>query len=332
VQSDPGAPLVTVMIPTYGQAPVLARAVGSALRQDLESLEVIVADDASPDDTAEVVARFDDPRLRYHRNPTNLGRVGNYRHTLERLARGKYVLNLDGDDWLVDPTYLRRAAQLLEEEPDVVMVFANAWRYRQEDGAFFRLSGQNEGLPRVVSGTDIFLRYPTGEVWIPHLTALYRRDVALEVGFYREDIIGSDTESLLRLVLGRKVGFIDTHAAAWRIHGANATNSIDVEARVANLACVDGPFEAARASGAVATPLLERWRAAMYSRLGLEFVRGAVRGGDLGAAWRFMAQLARKSPRSALRVAGAAVAFALRRGERRRFLPVYTELGEEALA
>ena len=331
MHSPTGAPLVTVMIPTYGQAPVLARAIGSALRQDLGSLEVVVADDASPDDTAEVVARFDDPRLRYHRNEQNLGRVGNYRHTLERLARGKYVLNLDGDDWLVDPTYLRRAAELLEAEPDVVLVFANAWRYREEDGAFFRLSGQNEGLPRVISGTDVFLRYPTGEVWIPHLTALYRREAALEVGFYREDIIGSDTESLLRLVVGRKVGFIDTHAAAWRIHGANASSSLDVDARVANLACVDGPFEAARACGVVELPLLERWRTAMYGRLGLEFLRGAVRRGDIGASGRFMAQLLRRSPRAALRVAGAAASFALRRGERRRFLPVYTELAEEAL-
>src|SRR5690606_34849581 len=124
------------------------------LAQDLESLEVIVADDASPDDTAAVVADFGDPRLRYHRNERNLGRVGNYRHTLERLARGKYVLNLDGDDWLVDRTYLRRAAELLEEEPDVVLVFANAWRYSEQDDAYFTLTGQNEGLPRVMSGTD----------------------------------------------------------------------------------------------------------------------------------------------------------------------------------
>lgn len=332
MQSHPGAPLVTVMIPTYGQAAVLGRAIGSALRQDLASLEVIVADDASPDATSDVVAGFDDPRLRYHRNPTNLGRVGNYRHTLERLARGKYVLNLDGDDWLVDPTYLRRASQLMEEEPDVVLVFANAWRYREDDGAFFRLSGQNEGLPRVGSGTDVFLRYPTGEVWIPHLTALYRREEALSVGFYRENIIGSDTDSLLRLVVGRKVGFIDSHAAAWRIHGANATRTLDVDARVANLACVDGPFEAARASGAVPQPALARWRAAMHRRLCLEFVRGAVRSGDYGALWRFMMQLMRRSPRTAVSVAGAAVSFALGRGAQRRFPPVYMELGEEAAA
>ncbi len=326
------SPLVTVMIPTYGQAPVLGRAIGSALRQDLASLEVIVADDASPDATPEVVRVFDDPRLRYNRNATNLGRVGNYRHTLEELARGKYVLNLDGDDWLVDPTYLRRAAELMEQEPDVVLVFANAWRYREEDGAFFRLSGQNEGLPRVVSGTDVFLRYPTGEVWIPHLTALYRRDDALAVGFYREDIIGSDTDSLLRLVVGRKVGFIDTHAAAWRIHGANATGTLDVDARVANLACVDGPFEAARAGGAVALPALRRWRAAMLRRLCLEFVRGAVKRGEYGALLRFMTQLARRSPRTAADVAGAAFSFALGRGAQRRFPPVYMELGEEAAA
>lgn len=332
MQSPTSPPLVTVMIPTYGQAAVLGRAVRSALDQDLESLEVIVADDASPDDTAAVVAGFDDPRLRYHRNERNLGRVGNYRHTLESLARGKYVLNLDGDDWLVDPTYLRRASALLEEEKDVVLVWANAWRYREDQDAYFTLSGQNEGLPRVMSGTDVFLRYPTGEVWIPHLTALYRREAALDVGFYTLDVIGSDTDSLLRLILGRKVAFVDSYAAAWRIHGSNATGSRDVESRVANLACVDGPYEAARAAGAAPLPELDRWRAAMYRRLCLEFVRGAVKNGEVAGLVRFMARLAQRSPRTALDVAGAALATAVGRGERRRFPAVYKDIGEEAVA
>lgn len=332
MHSHIGAPLVTVMIPTYGQAAVLPRAIRSALAQDLESLEVIVADDASPDDTAAVVADFGDPRLRYHRNERNLGRVGNYRHTLERLARGKYVLNLDGDDWLVDPTYLRRAAQLLEEEPDVVLVFANAWRYREGDHLFFRLSGQNEGLPRVSSGNDIFLRYPTAEVWIPHLTALYRREDALAARFYEKDIIGSDSDSLLRLIIGRKVGFIDTYAAAWRFHDSNATSSLDVDAWIANLASVDGPYEAARASGTMDLAALERWRAAMTERRCLEFVRRAVRNGEYGALWRFMVAITRRSPLTALRVTGASLAYAVGRGGQRRLPPVYIERGEEAVA
>lgn len=323
---------MTVMIPTYGQAGVLSRAIGSALAQDVQSLEVIVADDASPDDTAAVVAGFHDSRLRYYRNERNIGRVANYRHTLENLARGKYVLNLDGDDWLVDPTYLRRAVELLEDEPEAVLVFANAWRYREGENAFYRLSGQNEGLPRLMSGTEIFLRYPTGEVWLPHLTAVYRREHALAVGFYTVDIIGSDTDSLLRLILGRKVGFIDTHAAAWRLHDSNATRSLDVEARVANLACVDGPFEAARSSGAIERHVLERWRTAMHQRLCLDFLRRAAKRREYGAMCRFLVRLAQKSPQAAASVVGAALAFVVGGRERKRFLPVYKELSEEAVA
>src|SRR5690606_6270355 len=103
----PTAPLVTIMIPTYGQAHYLPRAIDSALAQDYPNLEVLVVDDASPDDTASVIEPYlEDPRFRYHRHVENLGRVAAYRDTLEREALGDYVLNLDGDDWLVDPTYL----------------------------------------------------------------------------------------------------------------------------------------------------------------------------------------------------------------------------------
>src|SRR5574340_595951 len=74
-------PLVSIMIPTYGQEEVILKAVDSALAQDYPNLEIIVADDASPDCTSQLVATRKDPRLHYHRNPTNIGRVANYRNT-----------------------------------------------------------------------------------------------------------------------------------------------------------------------------------------------------------------------------------------------------------
>ena len=101
------APLVTIMIPTFGKAQYLSKAIESALSQDYPRLEVVVSDDASPDATASIAARYEgDSRFRYVRNPQNLGRVGDYRKTLAHRARGDFVLNLDGDDWLSDDRYI----------------------------------------------------------------------------------------------------------------------------------------------------------------------------------------------------------------------------------
>lgn len=316
MENSQRSPLVTVMVPTYAQAGKLAQAIQSALDQDLDSLEVLVLDDASPDATRDVVGGFADARLRYHRNERNIGRVANYRQGLYELARGKYVLNLDGDDWLVDPTYLRRAVHLLELHPRLALVFANAWRYIEETGEYQARPGQNEGLPEICSGSGIFLKYPTGEVWIPHLTALYRREVALDVGFYGEDVIGSDTESILRLIYGREIGFLSGNVAAWRVHAGNASADLDVAGRIRNLVCADAPFRHARSIDAAAGPALERWRASMLEKLCLDAIGLALESRNVGSATKFMGALAVTRPKTALRVFARGVRMTLDRSAR----------------
>lgn len=66
------SPRVSVILPTHNRAPVLARSIRSVLAQSASDLELIVVDDASTDATAEVLAGFDDPRLR---RPGGMGRL-----------------------------------------------------------------------------------------------------------------------------------------------------------------------------------------------------------------------------------------------------------------
>jgi glycosyltransferase involved in cell wall biosynthesis len=89
--------LVSVCIPTRNQARYLASAVWSALDQPVDDLEVLVHDDASTDATADVLAGFDDRRLRIRRHPEQIGIAAN-RNTCLADARGKYVAWLDSDD------------------------------------------------------------------------------------------------------------------------------------------------------------------------------------------------------------------------------------------
>ncbi|MFL6333560.1 MAG: glycosyltransferase family 2 protein [Pyrinomonadaceae bacterium] len=93
-------PAVSVVIPTYNRAPLLGRSIRSVLAQCFEDFEVIVVDDGSTDETAEVVAAFDDPRVSYVRLARNTG-AGAARNVGIRLARGKFLAFQDSDDeWL----------------------------------------------------------------------------------------------------------------------------------------------------------------------------------------------------------------------------------------
>ena len=92
--------MISVIIPTYNRASLLPRALDSVLRQTWEDLEVIVVDDASRDDTPQVMAACTDPRVRYIRLEKNSGACV-ARNTGVAQARGEWIAFQDSDDlWL----------------------------------------------------------------------------------------------------------------------------------------------------------------------------------------------------------------------------------------
>lgn len=97
--ADPAAPLVSVVIPTYMGARFLRQAIDSVLAQSYANFEVIVVNDASPDDTDAVMAEYSDPRVRYIVHETNRG-AGVARDTATKAAHGSLIAFLDHDDFL----------------------------------------------------------------------------------------------------------------------------------------------------------------------------------------------------------------------------------------
>ena len=116
-------PLVSVVIPTHERAQLLKRAIQSVLAQSYSRLDIIVVDDASRDNTREVVEQFRDSRIRYIRHQTNKGGSA-ARNTGVRAVTGEYVAFLDDDDeWL--PQKTERQLKTLEEY-DAVLCSSDA--------------------------------------------------------------------------------------------------------------------------------------------------------------------------------------------------------------
>lgn len=108
----PTVDLVTVAIPTWNRAASLRRALESVLSQDYASLEVIVGDNASEDETDALRREVEkDPRVRWIKHESNIGALRNFESLLE-LARGKYFAWLADDDWL-SPGYVTRCVSVL---------------------------------------------------------------------------------------------------------------------------------------------------------------------------------------------------------------------------
>jgi glycosyltransferase involved in cell wall biosynthesis len=117
------APLVSVLVPTFNRRHYLRATLASVLGQSLTDFEVIVSDNASLEDPADVVASFGDARLRYFRNAENVGVTRNVLAAC-RHARGKYVAII-GDDDVWDGRYLERMVAPLEADDSLVLSFCD---------------------------------------------------------------------------------------------------------------------------------------------------------------------------------------------------------------
>ncbi|WP_081689116.1 glycosyltransferase family 2 protein [Inquilinus limosus] len=112
---------VSIGLPVYNGENYIAEAINSVLAQTYADFELVICDNGSTDRTEEICRRYADadPRIRYHRNPRNLGASANFGRTFE-LATGEYFRWLAHDDVLA-PTYLERCVAALDREPDAIL-------------------------------------------------------------------------------------------------------------------------------------------------------------------------------------------------------------------
>lgn len=207
------APLVSVCIPTFNNAATITRCLDSVLAQEGVNFEILVVDDESSDGCADIVAGALRPGDRLFRNEARLGLVGNHNRCIE-LARGTYIQFVHADDWLL-PDAVQTLTRKLAGS-DAGMAFAPrrvvtedvrfAQRYGLLHTHFTRLADCNDGrrlaMQVAVRGSH--------HNWVGEPTCvMFRRDVALAAGRFRDDIHQLlDLDLWLRLMMRTSVCFV----------------------------------------------------------------------------------------------------------------------------
>src|SRR5262249_55117741 len=111
-------PKVSVIIPTHNRAEFLRSAITSVLKQTFQDFEIVIIDDASKDHTREVIANFNDTRIKVIYNQVNKGDAG-ARNIGVMNSNCEYIAFLDDDDeWL--PEKLKMQTRLLDNSPPEV--------------------------------------------------------------------------------------------------------------------------------------------------------------------------------------------------------------------
>jgi glycosyltransferase involved in cell wall biosynthesis len=213
-------PRVTVFIPTYNRAKLLAYSIRGVLEQTFDDLRLVVSDNASEDETPEVVASFDDPRIEYVRQPRNLGLLGNHNWFLERVETD-YALILADDD-LVYPTLLERAVPVLDRRAGAGVVHAAFDVIDEEGEVLLPHVNWTYGLEHdSVESPEEFVRESMR--WSCRIcasTAVMRTAALPPGGMVQQDFPAIDFGLWLRTAgAGWEFAFLNETLGAYRVHG-----------------------------------------------------------------------------------------------------------------
>ena len=207
----PDEPLVSICIPTYNRAGMIGKAIESALGQTYRNIEVIVVDNASSDNTADVVASYVDERLTYVKNERNLGLFGNFNRCIE-LATGKFLHILHSDDY-IDPDFTARCIAFFQEHPSLVMTSTRA----RIVGNSFETDSACSDTDLVYPAPDGFRRLLANRSYIACPSVMIRRDIYRDVGpFSLEYPYSSDFYQWLRIARNHDIGFVSGACVFYR--------------------------------------------------------------------------------------------------------------------
>ncbi len=163
---------ISVVVPCFNQGEYLYDSIGSLLVQNITSWECIIVDDGSTDNTNKIASEFvqKDDRIKYVYKKN--GGLSLARNTGINLASAEFILPLDADDKIA-PNYLSSALLIFSEQPDVKLVYGNAYRFGDEN-CFWDLGKYS--YEKLLLENQIFC------------SAIFKKEDWIECGGYDESI------------------------------------------------------------------------------------------------------------------------------------------------
>lgn len=246
---------VSVIIPSYNYGRFIAEAIGSALGQSLAPAEIIVVDDGSADDTAEIVAGFGDA-VRYIRQENSGVCVARNRGVAE--SSGELIAFLDADD-IWEPTKLEKQAELFGRDGRIGLVHCGMREFDTDTGETIAL--HTDGMEGDVA--DELILWERSVIIGPGGTIMVSRE-AFEAagGFDPLQKCGEDWDLCYRIARRYRVGFVREPLVNYRSHGAAAHRNVREMERGMGLF-----YEKAFAEGGPEVAALRRRALGNYNRV-----------------------------------------------------------------
>jgi glycosyltransferase involved in cell wall biosynthesis len=220
-----GGPLVTIAIPTFNRASWLEGCILAALSQTYRHFEILVSDNASTDETQQVLGEFSDSRLRVVRQAKNIGLLPNWNACLAA-ARGDYVIFVSDDD-RVAPWLLERCMDLVQKEPGLPIVVAVCDIHSER--TWPGVTSQRFGTG-IWDGADILLEFLKEKITATMCSIMMRTDALRMRGGFSLDLpFAADVAAWAPLLFESKAGLVNEASATYYVHSARETSRLRIE-------------------------------------------------------------------------------------------------------
>lgn len=220
-------PIVSFVVPCYKLAHLLPECVTSILGQSYRRFEVLILDDCSPDNTAEVAGGFHDARIMHVRNERNLGHLQNYNHGIA-MARGRYVWLISADDKLRTPLILERYLQVMEANPRVGYACCPA--ISLENDVETELEGSISKRDTIFAGKKFARRLLQQGNFVIAASGMVRRECYDKLGAFPPDLpYAGDWYLWCLFALHFDVAYFGEAMVNYRKHNLSMTNHLTGE-------------------------------------------------------------------------------------------------------
>ncbi len=207
--------MISIIVPTYNRARLVAETIDSILKQSFRDFELIIVDNCSTDDTEKVIKGYSDGRIRYFKND-NAGVIAVNRNYGISQARGEYIAFCDDDDlWL--PDKLEKQLPEFERDSRLGLVCANALLFNETGdlGHFHKTS---------LTGADFTLKSLVFGNLVICSSVLIKKDVFDDVGIFDTNpaiFTAEDGELWMRIAYKYRIKYVDLPLVKYRVHASN---------------------------------------------------------------------------------------------------------------
>lgn len=211
---------------TYMHEAFIAEAIEGVLMQEVDfPVELIIADDCSPDKTNQIVSNYIDTHpkghwIKYTRHDKNKGMMPNFVWALEQ-ASGKYIALCEGDDYWIDNKKLEKQVAFLEVNSDASLSYhlVNVKNFRNHNEKIFTEPIKNATIYDVIKNQ-----------YFIHTSSIMYRAALLNMSNYKifKDVLFADLALILNLLEKGVAGLIQSEMSCYRLHDSGVTSSLNL--------------------------------------------------------------------------------------------------------